>query len=50
MKLKRLINPMNKTEKWKIILFGYDFDNDEYSHVNTRINKSILNYIAIKKF
>ena len=30
---------MNKTEKLNIILFGYNFENDEYSYVNTRINQ-----------
>ena len=40
---------MNKTEKLNIILFGYNFENDEYSYVNTRITKSVQNFIARTK-
>ena len=37
---------MNKRDKLNIILFGYNFENDDYSYVNTRITKSVQNYIA----
>ena len=40
---------MSNTDKLNIILFGYNYENDEYSYVNTRITKSVQNYIARTK-
>ena len=36
---------MKKSEQLNIILLGLNFENDEFSHLNTIITKAVQNYI-----
>ena len=40
---------MNKTQKLNIILFGLNFENDEFSHLNTIITKAVQKFIIQTK-
>ena len=42
-------NKMNKTEQLNIILFGLNFENSDFSHLNTIITKAVQNYIRKTK-
>ena len=40
---------MNKTQKLNIILFGLNFENDEFFHLNTIITKAVQKFIIQTK-